>query len=133
MHVSNTDAFTVNEHTALLFAPSVGVQVTVVVPSGKQDPDAGAHAVVTSEQLSVAAGVGKLTTAQLRPRETAAVTFCGQALIVGACVSLTVTVKVQSGLPATKQLTVVVPLVKNVPEAGAHVTAPHPEGAVGAV
>ena len=132
MHVSNTDALTVNEQTVLLFAPSVAVHVTVVVPSGKHVPEAGAHTVVTPEQLSVAAGVGKLTTEQVRPSETAAVTSCGQA-IVGACVSLTVTVKEQLGTPATEQLTVVVPLAKNVPEAGAHATAPHPEGEVGTV
>jgi hypothetical protein len=51
---------------------------------------------------------------------------CGQE-IVGFCVSLTVTVKVQSGLaivPESSQETVVVPTGKNEPEVGEQVTVP---------
>jgi hypothetical protein len=54
-------------------------------------------------------------------------------VIIGACVSLTVTVKEQLGPPAIEQITVVVPLAKKVPDAGAHVTAPHPGCEVGVV
>ncbi len=55
-----------------------------------------------------------------------AVTFAGQ-VIDGGCVSLTVTVNVQSGLavvPEASQDTVVVPLGKNEPEAGEQVIVP---------
>ena len=52
--------------------------------------------------------------------------MCAGHVTVGACISLTVMVKEQLGPPATKQVTVVVPVAKNVPDAGAQVTAPHP-------
>ena len=48
---------TVNEQLAWFVDPSVTVQVTVVTPFGKVDPDAGEHTgVPTPEQLSVAVG-----------------------------------------------------------------------------
>ena len=59
--------------------------------------------------------------------------MCAGHVTVGACVSLTVTVKEQLGPPATEQVTVVVPTGKVDPEAGAQVTTPHPLGAVGVV
>ena len=37
---------------------SVAVQVTVVVPFGKQEPEGGLQTTVTPGQLSVAIGVG---------------------------------------------------------------------------
>ena len=46
---------------AVLPDMSVAVQVTVVAPTAKQDPDAGLHAAVTIGQLSVATGSGKVT------------------------------------------------------------------------
>lgn len=58
--------------------------------------------------------------------------FDGHA-IVGACVSLTVTVKEQLGPCAIEHVTVVVPLGKKLPDAGAQVTAPHPCGGAGVV
>jgi len=48
---------TVNEQVAVLFDASVAVQVTVVVPTGKQDPEAGAQVTVAPGQLSPGAGV----------------------------------------------------------------------------
>lgn len=48
---------TVKEQLEVLPDVSVAVQVTVVVPFGKADPDAGEQATVASEQLSVAIGV----------------------------------------------------------------------------
>jgi hypothetical protein len=39
-------------------AASVAVQVTVVVPGRKKEPDAGEQTVVTVEQLSLAFGGG---------------------------------------------------------------------------
>lgn len=48
---------TVNEQEAVLPELSVAVQVTVLVPSGKVEPEAGTQLTVAPEQLSVAAGV----------------------------------------------------------------------------
>lgn len=53
-------------------------------------------------------------------------------VIVGGCVSLIVTVKVQDGPALAVQVTVVVPFGKNEPEAGAQVTVPHVPVVVGA-
>jgi hypothetical protein len=48
---------TVNVQDAVLFDASVAVQVTVVVPVGKQVPDAGSQETVAPGQLSLAIGV----------------------------------------------------------------------------
>ena len=49
---------TVKVHCPVLLLASVAVQVTVVVPTAKVDPEAGVHVVApTPGQLSVAAGV----------------------------------------------------------------------------
>ena len=48
---------TVKLHVAVFVAASVAVHVTVVVPFGKNDPDAGEHITVTPGQLSLAVGV----------------------------------------------------------------------------
>ena len=53
---------TVKVHVAVLPDVSVAVQVTVVVPTGKQDPDGGLQLAVTPGQLSLATGGGKVTT-----------------------------------------------------------------------
>jgi hypothetical protein len=49
---------TVNVQLAWLPAPSVAVQLTVVVPTLKVDPDGGTHIEVTPGQLSVTVGGG---------------------------------------------------------------------------
>ena len=54
---------------AVLLDESVAVQVTVVVPGGKHEPDAGAHATVTPGQLSDAVVVNVFT-AQAAPPQT---------------------------------------------------------------
>ena len=59
-----------------------------------------------------------------------AVTFAGQ-VIVGGCVSFTVTVKVQEGPAVAVQVTVVVPFGKKEPEAGVQFTVPHEPVVVG--
>lgn len=41
-----------------LLDASVAVQVTVVVPVGKMEPDAGVQLVITAEQLSIVSGLG---------------------------------------------------------------------------
>ena len=45
---------TVNEQLAVLLLASVAVQFTVVAPTANADPEAGVHATVAPEQLSVA-------------------------------------------------------------------------------
>jgi hypothetical protein len=60
-----------------------------------------------------------------------AVTLAGQ-VMAGGWVSLTVTVKAQLGPAVVVQVTVVVPLAKNEPEAGVQVTVPHVPVVVGA-
>ena len=47
---------TVKLQVAMLPEASVALQVTVVVPVGKQEPDAGVQATVTHGQLSEAGG-----------------------------------------------------------------------------
>src|SRR4030095_14001962 len=49
---------TLKLQVAVLSAVSVAVQVTVVVPTGKVDPDAGLQSTLMSEQLSDACGAG---------------------------------------------------------------------------
>jgi hypothetical protein len=53
---------TLKLQVAVLPDVSVAVQVTVVVPTEKQDPDGGLHPTVTPGQLSLAVGGGKVTT-----------------------------------------------------------------------
>ena len=59
------------------------------------------------------------------------VTFAGH-VIVGGCMSATVTVKLQLGPAAVVHVTVVVPTGKVAPEAGTQVTVPHVPVVVGA-
>ena len=48
---------TVKVQVPVFVEAAVAVQVTVVVPTGKVDPDAGAHTTVAPGQLSDAVGV----------------------------------------------------------------------------
>lgn len=83
---------TVNEQEPLLPAASVAEQVTVVVPFGKVEPDAGEQVTVpTPGQLSVDSGVAKLTTVEQPPSSVLCVMFDGH-VMVGDCASFTVTV-----------------------------------------
>jgi hypothetical protein len=86
---------TVKVQLAVLPEVSVAVHVTVVVPAGNVEPDGGLQTVVTPGQLSEAVGAGKLTAVLVESGQVCAataVTLAGQ-VMVGACVSLTVTVK----------------------------------------
>jgi len=75
---------TVNEQEAELDDASDTEHVTVVVPFGKLEPEAGAHTgVPMPEQLSVAVGAAKFTIAEHWPLSLAAVTFAGH-VITGA-------------------------------------------------
>ena len=53
---------TVNEQLAVRAEASVAVQVTVVVPSWKVEPEAGTQLTETPGQLSLAVGAGYVTT-----------------------------------------------------------------------
>ena len=55
---------TVKLQFAVLPEASVAVQVTVVTPTGKQEPAGGLQTTVTPGQLSVATGGGKVTVTQ---------------------------------------------------------------------
>jgi hypothetical protein len=66
------------------------VEVTVVVPTGKTDPEAGLLTIVGLEQLSLPETV-KFTTAEQLPTGALTVMFPGQ-VIVGGVLSITVIV-----------------------------------------
>ena len=117
-------------HVPVFVAASVAVQVTVVTPTGKVEPDAGTHATVAPGQLSDADDAN-VTTAEHWPAAFGTVTGAGQ-FATGACVSVTVTVNEHVGPLVVEQFTVVVPTAKNDPEAGTHVTVPHTPVVVGA-
>jgi hypothetical protein len=118
---------TVNMQLAVKFTASVAVQDTVVVPLGKLEPDGGVQTKLSPGQLSVTVGA-KVTTVAHWPGAVDIVMLAGQ-VIVGGCVSLMVTVKVQgvAALPLaslTLQVTVVVPFGKAVPAAGVQTGVP---------
>ena len=81
----------VNEQVAEFPELSKAVQVTVVTPTGKVDPEGGVQATVMPEQLSLAVGAGKLPVALVASAGAVVVWLAGQ-VIVGGCVSFTVTV-----------------------------------------
>lgn len=71
---------TLNEQVLVFPAASVAVQVTVVVPTGKNEPDAGVQEDVRPGQLSVTVGSGKLTFVPLEPGSTKTVMLAGQVI-----------------------------------------------------
>ena len=81
---------TVKLHVFVLPAASVAVAVTVVVPTGKTEPEAGLLTTVGTEQLSLAVTV-KLTAAEHVPVGALTVMFAGQAML-GGVLSMTVIV-----------------------------------------
>ena len=122
----------VKVHEPVFAAASVAVHVTVVVPTAKLDPDAGTQTTVAPGQLSEAVGTVYVTVAEPDDGgDSTTVMFEGQ-VTVGACVSVTVTVKVHvpSGLLADTSLAVHVTVVEptgNVePDAGAQLTVTTP-------
>jgi hypothetical protein len=113
---------TVKVHVAALFAASVAVHVTVVVPDGKVEPEAGVHETDgVPEQLSAAAGVANVTAFEHAFPGASTATLAG-AVIVGAAASVTASVAVQvAALPAasvTVKVTVVLPSGALAPAAG---------------
>ena len=123
MIVGGSTTVTVNEHDTEPQA-FVAVQVTVVVPTGKVEPEARSHDTVVPMPLP--AGVTKLTAAPLAD-VAPVVIFVGQVI---AGLSLTVTANEHVTSPAAleaRQVTVVVPSGKLDPEAGEQLTvAPTP-------
>ena len=123
-----------NEQEAVLLEASVVTHATVVVPFGKAEPDGGVQTVVAPAQLSVAVGVN-VTTAVQTFGSVFLVILAGQ-VMVGACVSLTVTVNEQvDEVPSSLRpgaTTVVVPTGKKEPEAGLALTTPQFPVKVGA-
>jgi hypothetical protein len=112
----------VNAHVEVLPDISVALHVTVVIPIGNIDPDAGTHDAVTPGQLSDNIGGGYVTTTPCAPGFPAVVVTLAGHTIAGACRSTTVTVNVHCDvLPDASvavAVTVVVPLGNVDPDAG---------------
>src|SRR5262245_55458461 len=99
---------TVNEQVAEL---PTAVQVTVVVPFGNVEPEGGLQtAVPAPEQLPLTTGAEYVTIAEHCPGAAGTLIFAGH-VIVGVCVSLTVTVNEQLAELLTASLTVQVTVV----------------------
>ena len=102
-------------------AASVARKVTLVVPSGKVEPEARPRLTIVGEavQLSVAVAFGKVATAVHAPAAAGSVTDAGQ-VTTGACVSVTVTAKEQDALllaaSVARKVTLVVPTGNEEPE-----------------
>ena len=110
---------TVKPSDAWLPASSVAVQVTVVAPTLKLDPEEGAHETVGSEStVSVAVGSVQVTISPGDPVSGTEMS-AGTLPSVGAVVSCTVTVKLSEAVceaeSVTEQLTVVTPSGKSSP------------------
>ena len=116
---------TVNEALPELPAASSAVHDTVVVPTGKVEPDAGEQVTATppASTTSLATTV-KATTAPAGPVASTVRSLDGST--TGALVSTTFTVKlavpVNSVLSVAEQLTVVEPSANVEPDTGAHAT-----------
>jgi hypothetical protein len=98
----------VNGHVEVLPDESVTEYVTVVTPTGKNEPDAGAAVgVPRPEQLSETTASGKVTIAPgvVPCTDDATVVMLGGHAIDGACVSLTVTVNELDGPAVDEQVT----------------------------
>jgi hypothetical protein len=104
---------TLNEQSG----PAVDEQFTLVIPTGKNEPDDGAQVIVP--QLASPVGE-KVATAPHWLGSLALVMFAGQ--VIPPQEEATVTVKVQEAVlldvSVAVQVTVVVPAVKQVPEGG---------------
>jgi hypothetical protein len=99
---------TVKLQLDVLPAASVAVDITVVLPTGKTEPDAGLLTAVALEQLSLAVTV-KLTTAP-EPELALTVMLAGQ-LIAGAVLSMTVIVCVALAVRPTASVAVKVRVI----------------------
>ena len=122
--------FTGKVHCVVLLDASVAVHVTTVVPTGNIDPDGGLQFTVTPVQLSVTAGVAKLTAVLVEIGHDAGaatlISFPHPLGKAGCWVSFTVVMNVQVPIAPPEsvalQVTVVVPTGKKEPEAGEQAT-----------
>jgi hypothetical protein len=126
MQTVNTE--TVKLQVAVLPEASVAVHVTVVVPTGTAAPEGGTQAVVTPGQLSLAVGLGNVVGVAAgigHATGATAVILAGQVML-GGCVSFTVTVNEQVGAPPAdaEQVIVVAPTGKKDPLGGLQLTTP---------
>ena len=118
---------TVTGKAQVLLLPdaSVAAQVTVEVPTGKDEPEGGAQVIVTPEQLSPATICGKFTTVEVLPGRAVTAVMPGGQVMTGSSTSLTETVNEQPTPLLLEQFTVVVPTGKKVPDGGLQVTIRH--------
>ena len=119
---------TVNVQFVRLAQSSVAVQVTVVVPSEKNVPDAGEQVTATFvSALSEAVGGGHDTAAVVADApQSQTIRLVGHWMTGGVVSRATVTVKVQTADSrqelVARQVTVVVPRMKLAPDGGEQVT-----------
>jgi hypothetical protein len=97
--------------------PVVGVQVTVVVPTEKDVPDAGLQVTVPHPAPP---GVAKVAIAPHCPGSFGIVMFAGHV----SAHALTITRKLQTPPLFSEHVTVVVPTGKQEPDGGVHVIIP---------
>lgn len=126
---------TVKVQVEKLVKLSVAVTVTVVVPTSKNEPDAGLAEVLTKGQLSKGAGILKLTIAPHCPGSLFWTILVGQ-LATGSSSSVTITLNIQLDmLPAASvavTVTGVVPNGKVEPDGGLAVEVAPGQASVGA-
>ena len=132
--IQTSNTVTVKLQLLVLLEASVAVQVTVVTPGGRQEPDGGVQTNVTPGQLSLAVGEYVTIAHGVVVQTFWGVTATRSAghVTAGGWVSLTVTVNEQLGPAVVLQVTVVVPRGKNEPAAGVHVATPQLPVVVGA-
>jgi hypothetical protein len=117
-----------NDADAVLPALSVAEQVTVVVPDGNVEPEAGAQVTGTEPSTRSEAEAENVTTAP--PGLVACTVISDGSVNAGGVVSTTVTLKeaepVLPALSVAEQDTLVEPKAKVEPEAGVQVTGTEP-------
>jgi hypothetical protein len=86
---------TVKLQVTVLLAPSVAVQTTVLVPKGKVEPGDGEQVTLTPGQLSMAMAI-KVTLLLLAWPESTLSVMPGGQMMVGGCISTTLTMKLQA-------------------------------------
>src|ERR687894_271249 len=128
---------TLNEPVASFPAASVAEQLTVVVPSGNVEPEAGSHVTGTEPSTaSVAVTAAYVTSAPCGLVASAAGGADGSVnsgFVVSCTMTLNEPVPVFPAASVAEQLTVVVPSGNVEPEAGSHVTGTEPSTASVAV
>jgi hypothetical protein len=114
---------TENEHDTVLPEASLAVQLTVFVPIGNVEPEAGEHETEADEQLSVTVGFGYVTGTE---HLVVFLTWAAGQVIEGGWLSTTRTVNEQDAVlpeasPAV-QVTVFVPTENVEPDGGEQIT-----------